>query len=699
MRYAALVVTVLVLVLNGSGFAQNLDWKRSSGLEGGTVTSLLHAPNGDVFAGTEVGLFVSRSPGVAWELQGIRAASVNGLARRGDTLYAGIGYSAEDGSGGVFRSTDGGTTWTKNLTTEYVWCVAASESFIVAGTDGNGVFVSNSGADWKNGLAGMSVYAVTVRGSTVYAGTESNGVYASADGGATWTNVGLTNRGSIYGFCSSQSRIVACGDFGVSVWTAGTSWGPGPGGNDELRGRTVWCVAMNGDTLYAGTDSTGVEVRVGTSPWRASDLVDMSVYAISVREGEVVAGARADGVFVSTDGGNTFNDRNTELTAAPIRCFLPASDASSPSFAAGSGIAISENRGSSWQWLPVYAEVYALMEDKGTLYAATDDGFLVSTDGGLEWVNGPLSGDTVYAVLRSRQNLVAGLASSGVVFSSDNGSTWNPSSLTTGSVSGLTRFGNRVIAVSEEGRVLMSTDDGKTFSLMHEVADAWFTSVAVVNNSIVVGVAGDDVLVSSDSGATWQHRLLHSILVSDVNALSTSRSSFKRDNAPYPSLFASAYASGVYESTDGGMNWSEERNGLPHRFVLGVCEDDRVVMAGLEGSGVYVAQCTNTTEVSLTPAMSNPSIVPQPASNLVRVTFDGDVDRHDSRPYDLAVVDACGMRVAGTKDDAASASLHCHREGGSTVVTLDVVSYPSGVYSLIISGAGTVRRVPVVVIH
>ncbi|MFM8179686.1 MAG: WD40/YVTN/BNR-like repeat-containing protein, partial [Candidatus Kapaibacterium sp.] len=579
----ATVVIALALVCTHAS-AQRLAWKRATGLDGGTVTAMLHLHGGDVLAGTEVGLFASTNAGASWALRGIRSATVNGLTRSGDTLYAAIGYAAEDGSGGVFRSVDDGLTWTKNLTTEYVWCVAASADLIVAGSDGNGVFTTTDGVEWMAGLPGTSVYAVTIRGSVIYAGTDADGVYASSDGGRTWTSVGLRNRGGIYGLAANASAIVACGDFGVAVSRNGTTWQPA-----GLTGQTVWCVALKGDTIVAGTDTSGVEVRAGMTPWVASNLADESVLSLSISGDEVMAGTWQDGVFRSVNAGADFQDRSNELTAVPLRCFLPARSASEPGFAAGSGIAITETGGASWQWLPFYGEVYSLMNDDGVILAATDDGIHVSTDGGLEWNSTALAGDTVYAVVRSGANLVAGCATKGIVFSTDNGSTWRSSSIRSGNVTSMTMDAGRVIAVTEEGLVLRSDDAGATFTTLYENVEDWYTSVATAGTAIVVGLAGQDVKVSLDSGRSFEQRLFHSVLLSDVTGLGTSQSGLRRVGSTHPSVFAAAYGAGLFESTNGGMNWEAESAGLESRYALGIAEGNGVVMAGVEGVGVVYA--------------------------------------------------------------------------------------------------------------
>jgi photosystem II stability/assembly factor-like uncharacterized protein len=106
------------------------------------------------------------------------------------TLYAGTFF------GGVFKSTNGGTSWTainSGLTITSVYALAIDPStpaMLYAGTDG-GVFKStNGGTSWAAVNSGLPtnafVYALTIDPSnpaTLYAGTVGGGVFKSTNGG------------------------------------------------------------------------------------------------------------------------------------------------------------------------------------------------------------------------------------------------------------------------------------------------------------------------------------------------------------------------------------------------------------------------------------------------------------------------------------------------------------------------------------
>jgi len=86
--------------------------------------------------------------------------------------------------------------------TVLAFAVTPDGSTLYAGTSGGGVFRSTNGGDsWtavNTGLMYPYVYALAIRPdtpTTMYAGTYSGGVFRSTDGGDSWTalKTGLTN--------------------------------------------------------------------------------------------------------------------------------------------------------------------------------------------------------------------------------------------------------------------------------------------------------------------------------------------------------------------------------------------------------------------------------------------------------------------------------------------------------------------------
>jgi photosystem II stability/assembly factor-like uncharacterized protein len=178
----------------------------------------LYAAGNGIFKSTDGGNSWSRSnpsaPGFGVYL---RALAID--PSRPATIYAGgliyaVGTASyEPQSGGVFRSTDAGASWTAvnaGLTSTDVHSLAidpSSPATLYAGTSngGGGVFKStNAGESWTAVNVGLSqvahsfVNALAIdpsQPSTLYAGTSGGGVFKSTNGGASWAamNAGLTS--------------------------------------------------------------------------------------------------------------------------------------------------------------------------------------------------------------------------------------------------------------------------------------------------------------------------------------------------------------------------------------------------------------------------------------------------------------------------------------------------------------------------
>lgn len=197
-------------------------WKeRSNGFNGGSISMIaVDQRNNTFYAGTGGGVFFSTNKGTSWtEINtGLTNTNVHALAVSRANLFAGT-YD-----GGVFLSTNNDTSWTivnTGLTNTHVShnCLVVSDSYLFVGTAG-GVFLStNNGTSWtavNNGLRNNSVQALTISGTNLFAGTKSGGVFLSTDNGSSWTEIGLMNR-NVISLAISGTNLFA-GTRGGGVW-------------------------------------------------------------------------------------------------------------------------------------------------------------------------------------------------------------------------------------------------------------------------------------------------------------------------------------------------------------------------------------------------------------------------------------------------------------------------------------------------
>lgn len=257
--------TVYVGVVNDKAFGGvfastngGLTWaQKSAGLEGHDVISLGQGPDGSLVAGTRHGIY--RSQGATWSRvsdftlnppsapparPGRRVAghttaavthkpvaphvhdiqaTVNSIARGGDTLYAAT-------SGGLFRSATSGQSWKEvpGFAPSSWNFVAASKSTVLAANLNSAQVSSDGGEQWTSvklpdTIDQISALAVDDAGGLWVGGRQ--GVYVSDDKGATWQtikNLFLRDVNSIFYDAASQRVLIAAGSkntiaFGVHL--------------------------------------------------------------------------------------------------------------------------------------------------------------------------------------------------------------------------------------------------------------------------------------------------------------------------------------------------------------------------------------------------------------------------------------------------------------------------------------------------
>jgi hypothetical protein len=213
-----------------------------------------------VFSCTSQGVFRTADHGATW------VSKSSGL---GNLLGSGISFIAPDifvaTPTGVFRSSDEGDTWqSAGLQGRDVRCIAGRSGLILAGTNGNGMFKStDGGSTWfpvTAGLVTANFRAMEMKGSTFFAaGGIGTGIYRSIDGGTSWVLLtgGLEGAGTFRGFAANAQLIVAAG-FGSGVFYSTDNGDHWIKLNDGLGDLTLFDVELTPTHLVAATNTHGV---------------------------------------------------------------------------------------------------------------------------------------------------------------------------------------------------------------------------------------------------------------------------------------------------------------------------------------------------------------------------------------------------------------------------------------------------------
>ncbi len=514
--------TVLLAVLLSfeGGFAATSSWS-GNGPCGGYIASLAVAPTDPliVFAGTSAGVYKSVDGGHSWTgpVTGIPLTLVGGIAIDPSDparVFAAVGELPGDvGSWGVYRSTDSGATWARLL-------ASATE-------------IQNYG------YAGLPT-AVTVDyrdGKKIYVGNFDGLVLRSSDGGDTWAGASARDpdvtvievsrtSGSIYACANSVNRS----DDGGRTWT-------------ELPMGCFWSL-----TILPTTPDTILVGDLGGS-----------------------------GIHRSTDAGRTWAPSNDGLPSGPIglcnKCYQIVSalacdrDNSSLVYAGfyGDGVYTSSDGGKSWlrgpDGVPPDARVMSFaFRPKTALIGTGDGGVYAAGEDTATPSNRGLNASIVHGLALTPSSEILAASNSGLFRSSDGGASWklalapNPSTITPGVWSHPTVHG-LLFAATFYGGLLRSDDDGQSWDLV--VPEGYYWGVSYLSfdprnpGRIFAGTVSNPdrldgvvILESADFGSTWT-------AVKVVSGIGTVLWIGFDDSIVY----AHTDAVGLYRSTDSGATW------------------------------------------------------------------------------------------------------------------------------------------------
>ena len=484
-------------------------------------------------------------------------------------------------SGGLWKSTNGGTTW---ATTTDQFATLGISAITLDPSNSSTMYIATGDAD------GLDTYSL--------------GVLKSTDAGATWNPTGLSwtaSQGySIYSLVADPENsliLLAAGRQGIFRTTnGGTSWSTVMGGNFkdlavDPSNTTVWYAALRATGVYKSTN-TGLSFTKLAGGLPASGFtriaialapsLSSTIYALFVNPTDGFYG-----LYMSADAGATWTLESTSpnilswdgtgtdgqgsydlvLDVAPNNPAMV--------FAGGVNVYRSTNSGGHWtqmtNWYTgtpkpyIHADQHALTFIPGSstnILEGNDGGVFLTTNSGTSWTDksGGLAVTQFYRLGPSATNpnrIYAG--------AQDNGTSRYLSGAWSEIIGGdgmtaLIDYTNENIGYGELyfGDIYRTTNGGTTFSeISVSLPDTggWVTPYVLnpVNPaSIYVGDKG--VFKSTNRGTTWT-TLTGALDPSTLVALAIAPSD---SNTLYAATNTRAWV-----STNGGTAWSEITAGLP----------------------------------------------------------------------------------------------------------------------------------------
>jgi len=344
-----------------------------------------------------------------------------------------------------------------------------------------------------------------------------------------------------------------------------------------IYGGTVTALAASANTVFAGTYKNGVFLTTDNgNTWLQKGLNGLDVQALAISGNIIYAGiyddgtgAMVSGVYFSTDNGTTW----TQTALNNTTVFDIAVNGNNVFAATDMGVFISNNNGTSWTLTTLPEETFWSIEfSGGKLFAGSgSSGVWVSSNNGNTWLQTSLDEEAVYSIAVSGLNVFIGTYWSGVYRSTDFGVTWTQTEMNYQEVHALHIIGSKIFAGAIYDGVYLSRDNGLTW----EQTSMWDKSVDAltsINSTLFAGLWGGGVYLTNDNGMNWSQTALNN---DDVRAFISSGND----------LFAGSASNGIYKSTDNGQNWTHQA--IENIPVVAMGSHGNYLFAGCDYAGVY----------------------------------------------------------------------------------------------------------------
>jgi photosystem II stability/assembly factor-like uncharacterized protein len=574
---------------------------KPTGPEGGDVRKLAVVPDNPdrIYLGTSSGrLYVSDDRGQTWTrfahlgdgfdyvLDNIEIDPTNS-----NIMYV-AGWSIEGHDGEIFRSHDGGLSWTslrpmKGKSVRALHLAPSDPKVLVAGAL-DGVYRSNDGGNtWKRispenhpSLKDIGSIAIDPKNpDTIYAGT-FHLAWKTTDGGENWhqINRGMIDDSDVFSIIvdpKSPNVVYASACSGIySSQTGGELFKKAPGiPFSSRRTRVLKQDPRNPNVVYAGTTEGLWRTDDAGRTWKrisASNFIVNDVVIHPTDPGLILLATDRIGVLRSTNGAKAFVASNRGFTHRQVASIMVDAKNSNKIYAGtlndreSGGVFVSDDGGSKWQQMSKGLgghDVFKVSEDsKGTLYAATNGGLFrynskiqmwmkvlpARMDSHMRVSDLDLSGPVWYLATQD-----------GVYESRNSGTSWIPvAALGKQAFTNVQSSGKKVTAAAYQ-KVFESSNEGRSWEQIHIPLVSYISGMTMDANGYVWLNSPEGVFHQVSDGWEKSRELpQNKIAVLDFDRTTSS-------------VFAINKESNVVMATNDGHHWRSVFNpGVPVRSVV-----------------------------------------------------------------------------------------------------------------------------------
>jgi hypothetical protein len=255
------------------------------------------------------------------------------------------------------------------------------------------------------------------------------------------------------------------------------------------------CIALSADGRIIIALGSGVPAAISTNSganWTTNGPT-YGVSGASSADGTKFLTASIEGLFMSTNSGNTWNEIISSLSGLSS-CTLSA-DGNRLAACANGLIYTSTNSGKTWHnYDAPIADMLLASSADGTKFIAGgyDDNVYVSTNSGRTWAESIVSTNTWRAVASSADGTcLAATGDGGTYISTNSGNSWTSLSITGFGVAS-SAGGSKLIIADDLGNIHISTNFGMSWASTNIPKMYWTAVAASVDGSEFV--AGSDTI-------------------------------------------------------------------------------------------------------------------------------------------------------------------------------------------------------------
>src|SRR5579872_5807160 len=589
MKHAWFKLLAVLALACSCAVAGNPQWS-VLGPDGGDVRSLAYDPHNPnrILLGTSTGvLFISEDDGHSWTRYAKLGTGddyvLDHIAfdpHHEKTIFVSAWSVLDQNAGDVFRTKNGGKDWEAlpamhNKSVRAMAIAASDEKVVVAGAL-DGVYRSTDGGNnWQRISANDGVVknveslAIDPKDpNTIYAGTWHL-AWKTSDGGANWQHItkGMVDDSDVFSIIVSQanpSEVFASACSGIYKSVSGGDL------FDKIKGipfsarrtRVLKQDPGNPAVVYAGTTEGLWKTMDSGKSWKRVSNPEVVVNDVMVdprNSQRVLLATDRSGVLASDDGAQNWAASNHGYTHRYVTAILADKKDPQTIFVGvvndreQGGVFMSHDGGQHWMQKSAGLDgrdVFTLKQTaSGELLAGTNRGMFMMAHNASEWspMNDVVEEKATTRTLKNGKKVPSHTAVKSVL---------------TAKVSDIEVTPKAWYAATSAG-LFTSTDQGKIWKGGAIRGKQDF--VAVQSEGSLIAVATHtNVLISTDSGETWQESSSMSPYVSNIRSMTIT---------PDRQIMI-ASREGAFRSPNAGAGWEHMQNGLPDKNISSISYDE-----------------------------------------------------------------------------------------------------------------------------